>query len=155
MPFQWQPSFLPTFCSKSRGLIYSAALGEGTFVRALSAGGEDTRRVMVNHARRPCETRVLESVEAGHTRRGVACKICEDVGIEQAPIRIDSQCKYGLLAQGQVRKESAAHSSRAMKKCSKRVVVQFPVHFVSLRNADRPGRVRTPMSTRRFLSGRV
>lgn len=88
---------------KSRGLLYSAALGEGTFVRALSGAGDDTRRVMVDHARRPCETRVLESVEAGHTSHGVAANVCSDLGIDLAPIRIDSQCKYGLLSEGQVR----------------------------------------------------
>lgn len=85
-----------------RGVVYSAAVGEGTFVRALSGAGDDTRRVMVSSAKKPCDTRVLESVESGHTSHGVAAKVCSDLGIELAPIRIDSQCKYGMLSEGQV-----------------------------------------------------
>lgn len=83
-------------------MLYSAAVGEGTFVRALSGAGDDTRRVMVSSAKRPCDTRVLESVEAAHSSHGVAAEVCSDLGIELAPIRVDSQCKYGLLSEGQV-----------------------------------------------------
>lgn len=57
---------------------------------------------MVDHARRPSETCVLESVEASHSSHGVAGDIACDLGIHLPPIRMDSQCKYGLLAQGQV-----------------------------------------------------
>lgn len=85
-----------------RGLLYTAALGEGTFVRALSAGADDSRRVFVDHARKPRDTRVLESVEAGHTSHAVAAQVCSDLGITLSPIRVDGQCKYGLLSEGQV-----------------------------------------------------
>lgn len=87
----------------TRGLLYTAASGEGTFVRALSAGTDDSRRVFVDHARKPCDTRVLESVEAGHTSHAVAAQVCSDLGITLPPIRVDGQCKYGLLSEGQVR----------------------------------------------------
>ena len=89
---------------KLRGLLYTAASGEGTFVRALSAGADDSRRVFVDHARKPCDTRVLESVEAGHTSHAVAAQVCSDLGITLPPIRVDGQCKYGLLSEGQVRR---------------------------------------------------
>lgn len=85
-----------------RGLLYTAALGEGTFVRALSAGADDSRRVFVDHARKPGDTRVLESVEAGHTSHAVAAQVCSDLGITLPPIRVDGQAKYGLLSEGQV-----------------------------------------------------
>lgn len=87
---------------ETRGLLYTAASGEGTFVRALSAGADDSRRVFVDHARKPCDTRVLESVEAGHTSHAVAAQVCSDLGITLPPIRVDGQCKYGLLSEGQV-----------------------------------------------------
>lgn len=90
--------------AKPRGLLYTAASGEGTFVRALSAGADDSRRVFVDHARKPCDTRVLESVEAGHTSHAVAAQVCSDLGITLPPIRVDGQCKYGLLSEGQVRR---------------------------------------------------
>ncbi|CAM9804622.1 unnamed protein product, partial [Hapterophycus canaliculatus] len=86
---------------EARGLLYTAALGEGTFVRAISAGADDSRRVFVDHARKPHETRVLESVEAGHTSHNVAAQVCSDLGITLPPIRVDGQCKYGLLSEGQ------------------------------------------------------
>eukprot|EP00752_Nemacystus_decipiens_P001879 g1810.t1 len=86
---------------EARGLLYTAASGEGTFVRALSAGADDSRRVFVDHARKPCDTRVLESVEAGHTSHAVAAQVCSDLGITLPPIRVDGQCKYGLLSEGQ------------------------------------------------------
>ncbi|CAN0296491.1 unnamed protein product [Ectocarpus sp. 12 AP-2014] len=86
---------------EARGLLYTAALGEGTFVRGISAGADDSRRVFVDHARKPCDTRVLESVEAGHTSHAVAAQVCNDLGITLPPIRVDGQCKYGLLSEGQ------------------------------------------------------
>lgn len=100
--------------SVDRGLLYTAALGEGTFVRALSAGGDDTRRVMVDHARRPRETRVLESVEAGHTSHAVAAQVCADLDVTLPPIRVDGQCKYGLLSQGKVRCHTRARLCRSV-----------------------------------------
>lgn len=58
----------------------------------------------MDHARKPCDTRVLESVEAGHTSHAVAAQVCSDLGITLPPIRVDGQCKYGLLSEGQVRR---------------------------------------------------
>lgn len=94
--------FLARRWHRDRGLLYTAALGEGTFVRGISAGADDSRRVFVDHARKPCDTRVLESVEAGHTSHAVAAQVCNDLGITLPPIRVDGQCKYGLLSEGQV-----------------------------------------------------
>lgn len=71
-------------------------------MRAISAGADDSRRVFVDHARKPHETRVLESVEAGHTSHNVAAQVCSDLGLTLPPIRVDGQCKYGLLSEGQV-----------------------------------------------------
>lgn len=69
-------------------------------MRALSARRGGKTRVLVDQARRPSETRVLESAESAHSSHAVAAQVCSDLKIELPPIRIDSQCKYGLLSQG-------------------------------------------------------
>ena len=69
---------------------------------------------MVDHARRPCEARVLESVEATHTSHAVAAQVCSDLKISLPPIRVDGQCKYGLLSEGQVREERGGRSRGGM-----------------------------------------
>lgn len=86
-----------------QGLLYTATLGGGSFVRALSSGTEQARRIEVDRARRASETRVLESVESGHSSHGVAAQVSGDLGIELPSIRVDGQCKYGLLSEGQVK----------------------------------------------------
>ncbi|CAM9447808.1 unnamed protein product, partial [Discosporangium mesarthrocarpum] len=58
-------------------------------------------RVVVDTALRARDSAVLESVEASHSSHGVAGQVCRDLGITRPPVRVDSQCKYGLLAMGQ------------------------------------------------------
>ena len=41
-----------------------------------------------------------ESVEKAHTHRGVSGQVAEQLAVVADPVRMDSQCKYGLLAQG-------------------------------------------------------
>ena len=67
---------------------------------------------MVDHARRPSETRVLESVEATHTSHSMTAEVCSDLKISLSPIRVDGQCKYGLLSQGQASEENSGLASR-------------------------------------------
>jgi HAL2 family 3'(2'),5'-bisphosphate nucleotidase len=45
--------------------------------------------------------RFCESVEKGHSSHSRAQQIADLVGITEDPIRMDSQCKYALVAQGQ------------------------------------------------------
>ncbi len=46
------------------------------------------------------QARVCESVEAGHSDQGLSAQIASALGIETAPFRIDSQCKYAAVARG-------------------------------------------------------
>lgn len=43
----------------------------------------------------------MESYESRHSDHGVSRAIAEALGFRQAPLRMDSQAKYGLLAGGQ------------------------------------------------------
>ena len=45
--------------------------------------------------------RFCESVEKGHSSHSRSQRIADTVGITSPPIRMDSQCKYALVAQGQ------------------------------------------------------
>ena len=46
------------------------------------------------------ETSFCESVEAGHSSQGEAAQIAQLLGITRPSVRMDSQCKYGVLARG-------------------------------------------------------
>jgi 3'(2'), 5'-bisphosphate nucleotidase len=79
----------------SRGALFVAA-GDGCTVEA---GGAVTRA----HVASPTslrEARVCESVEAAHSDHDASARIVARLGIEAAPYRIDSQCKYGAVARG-------------------------------------------------------
>lgn len=81
----------------SRGALF-AADGE----RCLAWYGAATEPVPVRVAS-PASlavARVCESVEAGHSDHEHAARIVARLGIESAPYRIDSQCKYGAVARG-------------------------------------------------------
>jgi len=45
--------------------------------------------------------RVCESVESGHTKHDDTARIVEHLGGAGAPARLDSQCKYAVVARGQ------------------------------------------------------
>jgi 3'(2'), 5'-bisphosphate nucleotidase len=46
------------------------------------------------------DARLCESVESGHSNQDDSARIAELLGIEAPPYRIDSQCKYGVVARG-------------------------------------------------------
>ena len=94
-------------------------------MRALSSGVEETRRIEVDRALRASETQVLESVESGHSSHEVAARVSKDLGIDLPPIRVDGQCKYGLLSQGQVK----------LKKNNKQYSTYFFTFFSKRREA--------------------
>ncbi len=48
----------------------------------------------------PKETCFCESVEAGHSSHDTASRIANILGITQPPLRMDSQCKYAVVARG-------------------------------------------------------
>jgi 3'(2'), 5'-bisphosphate nucleotidase len=81
----------------SRGAILAAHDG-----RCRAWYGSSTHPVPV-HVARPgslAVARVCESVESGHSDHEQSARIVERLGIEAAPFRIDSQCKYAAVARG-------------------------------------------------------
>ncbi|MEQ8231754.1 MAG: 3'(2'),5'-bisphosphate nucleotidase [Gammaproteobacteria bacterium] len=83
------------------GTLYYALRGQGSFVvpadapdatpQAIRASGDDDMRGM----------RVCESVEAAHSRLDDTARIVAHLGAAGTPARLDSQCKYAVVARGQ------------------------------------------------------
>lgn len=82
-----------------RGSLFIAARGEGAFQRPFSSTSES--QIHVSKAIDPSQTFFCESVEAGHSSQGDAAKIGQALGMTQPSVRMDSQCKYGVVARGE------------------------------------------------------
>ena len=80
------------------GCIFSAVKGKGSFVRKLDSSSET--RVKVDKIDLPEDTVFCESEESAHTAHGRSAEIAKILGVTAEPYRIDSQCKYGAVAEG-------------------------------------------------------
>lgn len=83
----------------STGLLMVAARGQGT--RVLPIDGDNGEPVQVSDITEPAAARFCESVESGHSSHGDAEKIAELLGITAESVRLDSQCKYAVVARGE------------------------------------------------------
>ncbi len=89
---------------KPRGVIFSAVKGEGAFALPAEAvlGNEAVgSRLAVNASDDPSEARFCESVESGHSAHGDSAEVAARLGITAAPLRMDSQAKYAVVARGE------------------------------------------------------
>jgi 3'(2'), 5'-bisphosphate nucleotidase len=80
------------------GFEFSAAAGCGTTSRSLGSGEGQT--VRVNDISDPADAVLCESVEAAHAAHSVQGRIAARLGVSAPPRRIDSQCKYAVVARG-------------------------------------------------------
>jgi 3'(2'), 5'-bisphosphate nucleotidase len=82
------------------GTIYVASRGGGAWeLRA------DKPRAEPGRVTRPAETadppRLCESVESAHSSQSDSARIMHTIGSEASAVRLDSQCKYAVVARGQ------------------------------------------------------
>jgi 3'(2'), 5'-bisphosphate nucleotidase len=84
----------------SRGSLFAAALGSGAAVADFDDEGAALSPLAVSPEEDPARTRFCESVEKAHSHRGRSALVAERMGVTAEPVRIDSQCKYGLVARG-------------------------------------------------------
>lgn len=82
------------------GSLVIAARGQGTWVTSL-ASSERYERLHVSNRSAPDEARILRSFEAGHTNVDLIEAFAQALGVQAAPVRMDSQAKYALLAAGE------------------------------------------------------
>ncbi len=78
-----------------RGCIFVAVRGEGTTVFTLE--GKELHKVQVSEDNR----RLAESFESTHGDSSTHHRIATQLGINDPPIQIDSQAKYGIVARGE------------------------------------------------------
>jgi len=57
--------------------------------------------VTVSEVNSTAEANFCESVESGHSSHDASARIAEILNVTAKPARIDSQCKYGVLARGE------------------------------------------------------
>jgi len=85
--------------SDTTGFLFSAAAGRGTITRPLDCQESDSARV--DQITDTAEAVFCESVEAAHAAHSVQAGIASRLGITAPSFRIDSQCKYAVVARGE------------------------------------------------------
>lgn len=80
------------------GTILYATEGEGSV--ALNFSMDQSRDITVSNRSSEESVRFLESVEKGHANHDDQAKIIEAFGERKDSVRVDSQVKYAMLAQG-------------------------------------------------------
>jgi 3'(2'), 5'-bisphosphate nucleotidase len=84
-----------------RGLLFTAVRGEGARRQPLfEPTPSEGKPVTVAPVRRAAEARFCESVESAHSDQSSSARIAKLLGITAEPYRIDSQCKYAAVAEG-------------------------------------------------------
>jgi len=85
--------------ASGRGSLFSAVRGGGALSHSLdgTVGGA----IHVDAITDPADAVVCESVVAAHAAHSVQAGIAERLGITAPPYRIDSQCKYAVVARGE------------------------------------------------------
>jgi len=84
-----------------QGVLFSAVRGEGTRRHPLwSPELGEGKPVSVAHVSKASEARFCESVESAHSDQDLSARIAALLGITAEPYRIDSQCKYAAVAEG-------------------------------------------------------
>jgi len=83
--------------STETGALFWAEQGVGSFVQPES---HPARRITVSMEKERSRLRFCESAEAGHSDHTWSTHIKTSLGIQAEPVRMDSQCKYALVASG-------------------------------------------------------
>jgi 3'(2'), 5'-bisphosphate nucleotidase len=81
-----------------KGCIYIATENEGARMRSIDGSSETL--ISVSETGAATKGSFCESFESRSTSHSSAARIAEVLGIKTPPIRIDSQCKYGIVARG-------------------------------------------------------
>ena len=82
------------------GVVLAAARGNGAYELPIDGPGAP-RPVRVSRESDPRRIRFCESVEADHSSHQDAARVASWLGIQAAPVRLDSQAKYAVVARGE------------------------------------------------------
>jgi 3'(2'), 5'-bisphosphate nucleotidase len=83
------------------GTLYAATLGSGAWELPGDDESGAPRRIEAEPHEPGTDVRICESVEAAHSNQSAAARIVEALGSASHPVRLDSQCKYSVVARGQ------------------------------------------------------
>ncbi|NQU39119.1 MAG: 3'(2'),5'-bisphosphate nucleotidase [Lentisphaerae bacterium] len=83
-----------------RGVLLAARRGGGAVSMTLDEASEATP-IQISAADRPDQSILCESVEGTHTAHGRSAQVGELLGVHLPPVRVDSQCKYAIVARGE------------------------------------------------------
>lgn len=89
-----------SFNAETKGSLFYAIKGQGAFMGPLD-GSASPSQIRVSPATDRSTLRFCESVESGHSKQDTAAVIAQKLGITAAPVRMDSQAKYGVVARGE------------------------------------------------------
>ena len=81
------------------GSLVVAARSQGTWVAPIDGESQFTQ-IHVSPQTDPAQARILRSFESGHTNVGQIDHFADALGVQAAPVRMDSQAKYAVLAAG-------------------------------------------------------
>ncbi|KAH7029500.1 3'-phosphoadenosine 5'-phosphatase [Microdochium trichocladiopsis] len=86
----------------SKGVLFSAVLGQGATSRPLTTGAlaPEAKSISMNPISDTSAACFCESVEAGHSSHGDSAQIAALLGITKPSVRMDSQAKYASIARG-------------------------------------------------------
>jgi len=82
-----------------KGCLFLAIRGKGAFQMELE--GETRQSLFVSKVDTPEQASFAESVEPDHADHLTHQKIAQKLGINQPPLKMDSQAKYGIVARGE------------------------------------------------------
>jgi 3'(2'), 5'-bisphosphate nucleotidase len=83
------------------GCLVHAVAGSGAWCVPADEPGAAPVRLQAASGRPLPELSVCESVEAGHSRHDETARLLDSLGARGIPARLDSQCKYAVVARGQ------------------------------------------------------
>ena len=92
---------LPGPTGSGNGLIMSAVTGQSTAIQSTSDGkNQNASQVQPCNIADTKGARFCESVESGHSDQDASVQIAKKLGITTESVRMDSQCKYAVVARG-------------------------------------------------------
>ena len=84
-----------------RGCVFYAYRGGGAHCFSADDRPAAAQAISAMASGRVQDIRMCESVEAGHSRRDDTARVVAHLGAAGTPARLDSQCKYAVVARGQ------------------------------------------------------
>jgi len=83
---------------ENRGSLFVAVKGEGAFIRAFEK--PDEHPIRVSPVTEPRKALFCESFESSHTSHDDTALVAQQMGITTPSVRMDSLCKYAIVARG-------------------------------------------------------